>query len=166
MMNDVDQRCSSGLVLSMLLGCSLAVAQEAGIIVHADQVSHRVSPCLTGACIEDVNHEIYGGLYSQMIFGESFQEPPPAVAPKGFTAYGGGWQVREGVLWAGAGDGPKLIANEPVVGTGEVGVEILLPDPKGGNAGLILKSSEPGVGADQFTAYESARRVPDVDCVT
>jgi len=31
---------------------------------------------MTGACIEDVNHEIYGGIYSQMIFGESFQEQP------------------------------------------------------------------------------------------
>ena len=29
-----------------------------------------------GACLEDVNHEVYGGLYSQMVFGESFQEPP------------------------------------------------------------------------------------------
>ncbi len=42
-----------------------------------------------GACIEDVNHEIYGGLYSQMIFGESFQEPPRPVPLKGFTAFGG-----------------------------------------------------------------------------
>ena len=31
---------------------------------------------MTGACLEDINHEVYGGLYSQMIFGESFQEPP------------------------------------------------------------------------------------------
>jgi hypothetical protein len=76
------------------------------------------------------------------------------VAPKGFAAYGGRWQVRDGVLWADAGDGPKLIADEPVVGTGEVAVEILLPEPRGGNAGLILRTSEPGVGADKFTAYE------------
>jgi hypothetical protein len=39
-----------------------------------------VSRLLTGACIEDVNHEIYGGLYSQMIFGESFQEPSPTAS--------------------------------------------------------------------------------------
>ncbi|HKW28537.1 MAG TPA: alpha-L-arabinofuranosidase C-terminal domain-containing protein [Verrucomicrobiae bacterium] len=49
--------------------------QEATIMVHADHVLHQVSPYLTGACLEDVNHEIYGGIYSQMIFGESFQEP-------------------------------------------------------------------------------------------
>jgi Alpha-L-arabinofuranosidase 1 domain/Alpha-L-arabinofuranosidase C-terminal domain len=52
-------------------------AQEARIVVRAGRVLHSVSRYLTGACIEDVNHEVYGGLYSQMIFGESFQEPPP-----------------------------------------------------------------------------------------
>ena len=51
-------------------------AQDATITIHADQVQHPISRYLTGACIEDVNHEIYGGLYSQMIFGESFQESP------------------------------------------------------------------------------------------
>src|SRR6266478_1468762 len=58
-------------------------AQEATITIHADQVLHTNSPYLTGACIEDVNHEIYGGLYSQLIFGESFQEPPPAATAPG-----------------------------------------------------------------------------------
>src|SRR5579884_1404340 len=51
-------------------------AQDATITIHADQVQHPISRYLTGACIEDVNHEIYDGLYSQMIFGESFQESP------------------------------------------------------------------------------------------
>jgi alpha-L-arabinofuranosidase len=139
-----------------LLACSLAVAQEARIVVHADQVSNRVSRYLTGACIEDVNHEIYGGLYSQMIFGESFQEPPPSVPPRGFTAYGGSWHDKDGLLWAGAGDGPKLIADEPLLGSGEIGVDVFLPESTGGNAGLIVKISEPGVGADNFTGYEIA----------
>jgi len=40
---------------------------------------------MTGACLEDVNHEIYGGLYSQMIFGESFQEPPMQINMKGLS---------------------------------------------------------------------------------
>lgn len=30
---------------------------------------------LLGACLEDVNHELYGGIWSQMIFGEAFEEP-------------------------------------------------------------------------------------------
>src|ERR1039457_6073356 len=105
-----------GLIAGVLIGEGVAAAQEAEVVVHANQVSHRVSHYLTGACIEDVNHEIYGGLYTQMIFGESFQEPPPAQPPRGFTTYGGSWQVKDGVLLAGAGDGPKLIAAEPLVG--------------------------------------------------
>lgn len=32
-------------------------------------------PALLGACLEDVNHELYGGIWSQMIFGEAFEEP-------------------------------------------------------------------------------------------
>ena len=155
-MAGMNQRWFPVLIAGVLVGGGVAAAQEARVVVHADQVSHRISRYLTGACIEDVNHEIYGGLYSQMIFGESFQEPPPAVPPRGFTACGGSWQIKDGLLWAGAGDGPKLIADQPLVGTGEVGVDVLLPESRGGNAGLIVKVSEPGAGADKFTGYEIA----------
>ena len=80
------------VALTSILTCA-SHAQEITIDVHADQVLHTVSPHLTGACIEDVNHEIYGGIYSQMIFGESFQEPFPSPALIGFKAYGGQWLV-------------------------------------------------------------------------
>jgi hypothetical protein len=83
-MAGMNQRWFPGLIVSLLLGGGVAAAQEAEVVVYADQVSHRVSRYLTGACIEDVNHEIYGGIYSQMIFGESFQEPPPALPLVGF----------------------------------------------------------------------------------
>ena len=59
------------VLLPALLAGDAPVARV--IRVDAGRVIHRVSPLLYGACIEDVNHEIYGGLYSQMIFGESFQ---------------------------------------------------------------------------------------------
>ena len=125
-------------------------------MVHANHVSHRLSRYLTGACIEDVNHEIYGGLYSQLIFGESFQEPALALPLKGFTTFGGRWLAQSNGLWAAAGDGPKLIADTPAFAAGEVGVEVFLPEGKAGNAGLIVKVSEPGVGADKFVGYEIA----------
>jgi alpha-L-arabinofuranosidase len=152
----MDQRCFISLVAGALLAGGLASAQEARLVVHANEVSHRVSRYLTGACIEDVNHEIYGGLYSQMIFGESFQEPPPAVPLQGLTIFGGEWRVKGDVLWADGGNGPKLVAEAPVIGTGEVGVEVFLSESKGGRAGLIVKVSEPGVGTDKFTGYEIA----------
>ena len=34
----------------------------------------RIPSLIYGAGAEDVNHEIYGGLYDQRIFGESFEE--------------------------------------------------------------------------------------------
>jgi hypothetical protein len=129
-------------------------AAETRLTVDARQVTHRISPYLTGACMEDVNHEVYGGIYSQMIFGESFGEPAPSPEVKGFTAWSGTWLPDQGILRAAAGDGPKLIAAGPVMADGEVAVEVMFPDTRDGNAGLILKVSSPGNGADAFTGYE------------
>jgi len=124
------------------------------ITVHADQVVGQVSRYLTGACIEDVNHEIYGGLYSQMIFGESFQEPPPVSTIPGFMAYGGRWMVRDGEVAISGLDGPKLVSNHGAFQDGAVGVEVFFADRQGDNAGLIVCVAQPGVGADRFSGYE------------
>ena len=84
----------SSAILLTVLAAFAAGAQEVHIAVQADQVLHPLSRYLTGACLEDVNHEVYGGLYSQMIFGESFQEPPATSPLQGFKAYGGTWRVQ------------------------------------------------------------------------
>lgn len=146
------------LILGWVLAAATlgATAQEATITVHADQPMHRVSRCLTGACIEDVNHEVYGGIDSQMIFGESFAEPAPPPPLRGFTAYGGRWLPKEGELRAAAGDGPKLVSHTPPFAEGETSVEIYFPEAQDGNAGLIVKVSQPGPGADRFMGYEVA----------
>lgn len=124
------------------------------LTVDAGRVLHRVSPLLYGACIEDVNHEIYGGIYSQMIFGESFQEPPPPVPLRGYATLGGRWEVAGGEVHAAASDGPKLILEGPPVGDGEVSVDLRFPTAQGGNAGLIVRVDRPEVGADAWTGYE------------
>ncbi|MDB5331081.1 MAG: putative alpha-L-arabinofuranosidase [Phycisphaerales bacterium] len=144
----------------LLLAANLAPAEEVHIHVHAREVTNRISPWTTGACIEDVNHEIYGGIYSQMIFGESFQEPAASVPPKGFTAFGGDWQAKDGQLLAGAGDGPKLISDEPAFSTGEVSVDVLFPDKQNGNAALIMKVDRPRAGADDWIGYEIGLDAP------
>ncbi len=131
-----------------------AAAPEAGIVVHADRPGHPVSRHLTGVCIEDVNHEIYGGLYSQMLYGESFQEPPLTPPPTGFKAYGGSWRVVDGELHASGNDGPKLVSEQAPFADGEAGVEMLLADRAAGNAGLIVRVGNAGVGADAFDGYE------------
>jgi alpha-L-arabinofuranosidase len=131
-----------------------ASCQEAVIHVDTHQVIGPVSRYLTGACIEDVNHEIYGGIYSQLVFGESFQEAPPGSPVKGFTLYEGQWRLRDGELLAPAGPGPKLVSDFAPFGDGQVGVEVFLPDRAAGNAGLIVRLDKPGLGADNFDGYE------------
>jgi alpha-L-arabinofuranosidase len=138
---------------STLCLAAAAAGQEARIRVRADRAGPEVSRHMTGACIEDVNHEIYGGIYSQMIFGESFQEPPVTLI-EGFASYGGGWAVDGDTLRAPAGDGPKLIAERPPLATGEVSVQVRFADRRPGLAGLIVKVGDPGVGADRFLGYE------------
>jgi hypothetical protein len=141
------------LVLSSLIG-QTDKGVDATLRVNAGHVLHRLSPLLYGACIEDVNHEIYGGLYSQMIFGESFQEPSLPNPIPGFRIYGGRWKPKTGELVADPGEGPKLIANEPIIESGEVSIDVLLMGEHAGNAGLILKVGDPQIGADRFTGYE------------
>ncbi|MEN6306754.1 MAG: family 16 glycoside hydrolase, partial [Anaerohalosphaeraceae bacterium] len=138
------------------------------IVVLADKVTHNISPLTTGACIEDVNHEVYGGIYSQMIFGESFEEPSLPVPIKGFlyegqpqkkTAVnynGSGWQVHEGILSAPASNGVKLIADGVSLVKGQVGVDVYFEDRNSGVAGFIVKVSDSAAGADNFNGYEIA----------
>ncbi|OWK36562.1 family 16 glycoside hydrolase [Fimbriiglobus ruber] len=147
-------------VVALVLTSSRAGAQDASIRVDVRQEGRPVSKYLTGACIEDVNHEIYGGLYSQMIFGESFQEPPVGSPAKGFAAFGGDWKLNDGEMLGGGGDGPKLVdSTVPPFADGEAGVEVYLSaaDGAGGgvhNAGLIVRAGRSGVGADHFDGYE------------
>jgi DUF1680 family protein len=130
-------------------------ATAASIVVQADRTLHPVSRYLTGACIEDVNHEIYGGIYSQMVFGESFQEPP--ISPlKGFKVLGGAWRSQgEELLFSGTA-GDKLVSELPAFADGEAGVEVFVPDRRSTNAGLIVRVADPKQGVDDFDGYEIA----------
>lgn len=158
-------------VLTVLLFVKIsalsAVPEKGKIVVLADNVSHKISPLTTGACLEDVNHEVYGGIYSQMIFGENFEEPSLPVPIKGFLYEGqnqdklvgrlrSGWQVKNGILQSPAGEGPKLIVDEVAFTKGRVGVDIYFENPAAGVAGFIINVSDPAPGADNFNGYEVA----------
>ena len=94
-----------GLLTGFFGACgAMGQTPTAVITVHADQVLHPISRYLTGACLEDVNHEIYGGIYSQMVFGESFQEP----------AVSGKWDpINTGLVSGNC----SVETNHPLVGT-------------------------------------------------
>jgi len=80
----------------------------------------------------------------------------PSSSVQGFDQHGGTWRVKNGEVEVDPWPGPKLVSSEPPLATGEVGVEILLPDKRGGSVGLIVKVREAGTGADAFVGYEVA----------
>jgi hypothetical protein len=158
-MNRHHVRASILVLTSIVSATGVLRGQE--IKVDAGQVVGRVSRYLTGACIEDVNHEIYGGIYSQMIFGESFQEPAPAPAIAGFKLFGGRWLIAGDAIRIQAGNGPKLVSDRAAFADGAVGVELKFASTEGLNAGLLVRLDQPGVGPDRFIGYEvslNARR--------
>ena len=145
----------------VLTAAALAAApSDATIRVDAGNVVNRTTRLMYGSCIEDVNHEIYGGLYAQQIFGESFEEPPRFALP-GWTDYGGGWSVKNGVVSVKAEAGAKLLRDEPAFGDGAVECDVQFADDHGDNAGLLVRVQQPHTGADAFIGYEislSAKR--------
>ncbi len=128
-------------------------AQEASIFVKPDKVEQTITPFLYGACIEDVNHEIYGGLYDQKIFGESFEEPVPRPKIDNFSEYEGIWKVQGNELTVRSHPGAKLVYTPQSIRRGYVETSLRF-DEKGENAGLIVCLSQPGKGADNFYGYE------------
>jgi alpha-L-arabinofuranosidase len=110
------------LIVTLLVLLSVSVGGWAGDIdihVNVADEGKPVSRYLAGSCIEDVNHEIYGGLYSQMIFGESFQEPATA-ATTFLPAVAGDISVSRmwGPIQTGAASlKANIIGEHPFVGT-------------------------------------------------
>ncbi len=126
---------------------------DAAIHVDAGKTANRTTRLMYGSCIEDVNHEIYGGLYAQQIFGESFEEPPRLV-PSGWAEYAGQWTAKNGVCSVKAEAGAKLLRKEPAFGDGAVECDVQFADEKGDNAGLLVRVQQPHAGADAFIGYE------------
>ena len=137
---------------------------ESGYItVHANQIYNHVSHLTTGACLEDVNHEVYGGIYSQMIFGESFEEPASSTPIENFIFEGLGfaqykssanWMVNNGELIAPAADGPKLLLQDTVLDNGFIQSEIYFDNRSFGIVGFIISVTDSWPGADNFNGYE------------
>lgn len=130
-------------------------AEPPVIRVDASQVTSDITPWMTGSCIEDVNHEIYGGLYDQKLFGESFEEPPPAARFSGWTAYGGSWQAEGSGCRVSADAGAKLVRGGAAFADGAVEADVRMSaGDEGGNAGLLVRLQNPEIGADRFDGYE------------
>ena len=144
------------ILLAVVPAFLCAQVEKTVIKVDAGKVEQKITPYLYGSCIEDVNHEIYGGLYDQKIFGESFEEPVPNPEFDFFDVYAGKWSVNGGELFSAAHNGSKLVCNKDVISNGTVEVDIKFDKmgSSGNNAGLLLSVSRPRVGADSFYGYE------------
>lgn len=73
---------------------------------------------LSGIGIEDANHQLYGGLYSQMVFGESFEEPAgpdgaSGSAPWLVFAIDGCFGTSQGPTWRTVSGAPSVVADPP-----------------------------------------------------
>ncbi|MBO4355722.1 MAG: hypothetical protein J5850_02575, partial [Clostridia bacterium] len=100
------------------------------IEINRNNIKGTLSPLLSGACMEDVNHELYGGIWSQMIFGERFAEPlaRPSMGDD-FLVSDGEWysEAIEGKAFDNVlrgGDGPKLLLNNTLSGSGRISADI------------------------------------------
>lgn len=144
-------------VMIATLGSSgLASAQNATarIDIDASRIENTIPATLYGSCMEDVNHEIYGGLYNQRIFGESFEEPAGSPDLVGFSRYDGYWTAKKGILHVDRCGGAKLVFDEAVVSDGYIETEIKFDNAKGVNAGILVRVSEPATGGHSFNGYE------------
>ncbi|MDA3890832.1 MAG: T9SS type A sorting domain-containing protein [Salinivirgaceae bacterium] len=122
------------------------------IEVDASIIENKVPKYLFGSCIEDVNHEIYGGLYDQKIFGESFEEPAN-YSFIGMSVYAGEWELKDSVLSVKRSDGAKVIFDNSEIGNGTAEVKVKFTG-EGENGGIVFHVSESGIGADNFIGYE------------
>ena len=131
------------------------MSDRARITVDADNVLQHVSPYMRGTCIEDVNHEVYGGIYSQMIFGESFQEPATPPVFKHWEAVLGMWDVDNGELIARSrySERGNITVKGLDVINGELSCEMFFAPGKPGHAGVMVKVNDPGIDIHSYRCY-------------
>jgi alpha-L-arabinofuranosidase len=141
------------IACAITLSTTSAYAQTSRIVVDAAKVMNKIPAQLYGSCIEDVNHEIYGGLYDQRLYGESFEEPAPPDNVLGWKPLKGAWKVTDGILSVKAGQGYKLMRENPVLKDGSVEADFKFPR-NGQNAGFIVRVSNEKPGMDDFDGYE------------
>ncbi|MBO7721201.1 MAG: hypothetical protein J6T01_02225 [Kiritimatiellae bacterium] len=119
-----------------LLVTALAAAAltAAGVNVSVDlaDVRAEVPRSLYGTGMEDVNHEIYGGLDAQRLWDESFEESlPPQVHPYAPTGSGGKQCGRQ---WEGFATADGVFVRDTAVARLGAASQLLMP--ANGSAGV------------------------------
>lgn len=58
----------------LLLCLCVSCTQEGSIIINPSKKLHTVTDRVNGANVEDLNFQCYGGMYSQLLYGQDFEE--------------------------------------------------------------------------------------------
>lgn len=130
------------------------LAQGIKVEVRPDKVLNHITPLLYGAGMEDVNHEIYGGIYSQRIFGESFEEGVKPEGIEGMSHYNDPIRMEGGAVQVYSEREILLIDNTHTFADGWAEVEIRADAIGSYNGELLMRVSEAGDGLDNFNGYE------------
>ena len=141
------------LVVSALVSTYAMAQFEGKITINAAKVENPISPWLYGSCIEDVNHEIYGGIYAQLIFGESFEEPAATYGLERYSRYEGVWFAYGETLAISASRGGKLIYEGAEIADGSFEADVKMDNDRGNMTGILFRVSEEGTGLDNFCGY-------------
>ena len=145
------------LMLPLFLFSGSLLAQT--LSVEPSAVEGKIEPLIYGSGMEDVNHEIYGGLYDQRIFGEGFEEECEGVNEafelSNFTVYDNVISLDGDILslHTDGGNNCKVVKDDAQLRSGSVEVEVRL-DVHSAIAGLIIQVDNPTVGIDNFNGYE------------
>lgn len=82
--------------LCSILGTSVfSDVQKENISVDCSQKIAIATPFLFGTCLEDLNCEVYGGLYGQLIYGEKFEDISDSTISDYFEIRRGKWRTLE-----------------------------------------------------------------------
>lgn len=154
------KRLLSLLALTLVTGTTLA--QGIKVKIDPDKVLNPITPLLYGAGMEDVNHEIYGGFYSQRIFGESFEEGVKPEGIVGISHYNRPIMMDGDAIQVYSESTAMLVADNHSFADGWAEVEICANAIGDFNGELLLRVSEAGNGLDNFNGYEISLTSRDV----
>ena len=150
--NALSEVVKASVLLCFTILPLFGFSQTARIAIDASHIMNQIPPKMYGSCIEDVNHEIYGGLYDQRLYGESFEEPAPTANFTGWKTLRGDWKIGDNGIGENTGPGYKLIRETPLIKDGGVEVDVKFIK-NGREAGLLLRVNNELQGTDNFDGY-------------
>lgn len=140
--------------LPAILAFAAFMPATAQTVINVDMNNEigRIPSLIYGAGAEDVNHEIYGGLYDQRIFGESFEESTISNI-ENFISYDSPWSIDGDILRLNTSGHGKIVCQSPETENTSAAVEFRIDSPNA-ISGLIMNVTDAGDGADAFRGYE------------